>query len=78
MNSITFSNSITCPDCGIRTKEEMPENACAYFWQCPGCGTVVKPLPNDCCVYCSYGDIVCPPKQQENTRDGSSNTDGCC
>ena len=41
----------------------MPTDACQYFYACVGCGVVLKPLPGDCCVFCSYADQVCPPRQ---------------
>ena len=41
----------------------MPTDACRYFYSCIGCGVTLKPLPGDCCVFCSYADHVCPPKQ---------------
>jgi hypothetical protein len=41
----------------------MPTEACVYFWNCPACGAVVKPKAADCCVFCSYGSVPCPPKQ---------------
>ncbi|HEX5263737.1 MAG TPA: GDCCVxC domain-containing (seleno)protein [Phenylobacterium sp.] len=63
-------STLTCPACGARTTETMPTDACQYFYDCPGCGTVLKPKPGDCCVFCSYGDTPCPPVQ----ADGK----GCC
>lgn len=42
----------------------MPTDACQYFYDCEGCGAVLKPLAGDCCVYCSYGSVPCPPVQQ--------------
>jgi len=24
----------------------------------------MRPKPGDCCVFCSFGDVPCPPKQQ--------------
>ena len=33
-----------------------------------GCGAVLKPKPGDCCVYCSYGDIPCPPIQESGDK----------
>ncbi|MDP0941897.1 GDCCVxC domain-containing (seleno)protein, partial [Klebsiella quasipneumoniae] len=27
--------------------------------------TVLKPQQGDCCVYCSYGSVKCPPIQQD-------------
>src|SRR6185312_9837000 len=39
----------------------MPTDACQYFYDCKGCGALLKPLPGDCCVFCSYGSVPCPP-----------------
>ena len=47
----------------------MPTDACQWFYDCKGCGVVLKPKPGDCCVFCSYGSMPCPPKQAG---------DGCC
>jgi hypothetical protein len=54
---------ITCPHCSFRQEEEMPTNACQYFYQCTHCSTVLRPKEGDCCVYCSYGTVHCPPIQ---------------
>jgi hypothetical protein len=43
----------------------MPTDACQYFYDCKGCGVVLKPKAGDCCVFCSYGDVACPPVQAE-------------
>ena len=58
---------LTCPDCGHRAREHMPADACLFFHECAGCGVRLRPLPGDCCVFCSYGAVPCPPKQS-----------GCC
>lgn len=55
---------LTCPHCGHVATAPMPEDACVYFFECPGCKAVMRPLPGDCCVFCSYGDQKCPPRQQ--------------
>jgi len=39
------------------------ENACQHFYRCTDCGAMLKPQPGDCCVFCSYADAPCPPKQ---------------
>jgi hypothetical protein len=44
----------------------MPENACVHFWECPACAIILKPLDGDCCVFCSYGDVGCPPVQRSS------------
>jgi len=53
---------ITCPQCDARAREAMPENACLHFYKCSACGATLRPRHGDCCVFCSYGDTVCPPR----------------
>jgi hypothetical protein len=60
-----LTSVITCPACGFRSTETMPTDACQYFYDCRGCGRVLKPKPGDCCVFCSYGSVPCPPVQAE-------------
>ncbi|MGK2961525.1 MAG: GDCCVxC domain-containing (seleno)protein [Gemmatimonadaceae bacterium] len=55
--------TLKCPDCGFADWLAMPLNACTYFHPCSGCGTVLRPKPGDCCVFCSYSDRRCPSKQ---------------
>jgi hypothetical protein len=62
---VNFFSTITCPRCGRRSRDQMPTNASVYFYGCPKCGAIIKPLHGDCCVYCSYGDRPCPTKQRE-------------
>ncbi len=50
-------STLTCPECGHRATEEMPTDACQYFYDYHGCGAVLKPLAGDCCVFCSYGTV---------------------
>lgn len=58
-----LTSIITCPECGLATAETMPTDACQWFYDCAGCGVVLRPKPGDCCVYCSYGDVKCSPIQ---------------
>ncbi|WP_288348891.1 GDCCVxC domain-containing (seleno)protein [uncultured Thalassospira sp.] len=62
-NRIELTSVLTCPECGHVSTETMPTDACQYFYDCTGCGAVLRPLPGDCCVYCSYGTVPCPPVQ---------------
>ena len=64
-DEIILNSVITCPTCGHQKEEIMPTDACQYFYKCEECETVLKPLAGDCCVFCSYGSIKCPPVQQE-------------
>lgn len=41
----------------------MPTNACQFYYDCKGCGEILRPEAGDCCVYCSYGTVKCPPIQ---------------
>lgn len=61
--ALQLRSVITCPACGHREAEVMPTDACQYFYDCKGCGVLLKPRAGDCCVYCSYGDRACPPVQ---------------
>ncbi|MFB0952621.1 MAG: GDCCVxC domain-containing (seleno)protein [Rhodospirillales bacterium] len=67
--NITLESEITCPKCGHAEIEMMPTDACQWFYDCKGCKVVLKPKLGDCCVFCSYGTVPCPPIQ-----DG----DDCC
>jgi hypothetical protein len=61
---IALESIITCPECGHYEKETMPTDACQFFYECKGCRVILKPKPGDCCVYCSYGTVPCPPIQE--------------
>ncbi len=63
--TLTRQTNITCPQCGAVRREEMPTDACQFMYECTSCGTVLRPKDGDCCVFCSYADTVCPPKQLE-------------
>jgi hypothetical protein len=41
----------------------MPTDACIYFYECEGCETLLKPNQGDCCIFCSFGSVKCPPIQ---------------
>ena len=62
---------ITCPECGHSKDETMPTDACQWFYDCTGCGAVLKPKAGDCCVYCSYATVPCPSVQATGSK-------GCC
>ncbi|MEX0708891.1 MAG: GDCCVxC domain-containing (seleno)protein [Woeseia sp.] len=61
--AIELQSRITCPKCCQEALEEMPVNACQWFYECRGCGTMLRPKPGHCCVFCSYGSVRCPPIQ---------------
>ena len=59
---------LTCPVCGASSAQTMPEDACLWFFACPDCGAEWRPLPGDCCVFCSYGSVPCPPVQRQRGK----------
>lgn len=69
MAEVILQSRITCPECGATALEDMPVDACIYFYECRGCGVMLRPKAGDCCVFCSYGDVKCPPIQLDR---------GCC
>ncbi|WP_280820293.1 GDCCVxC domain-containing (seleno)protein [Pseudaminobacter soli (ex Li et al. 2025)] len=62
-NAPILESTITCPHCGHREVEIMPTDACLFFYDCKACGAHLKPKLGDCCVFCSYGTVPCPPVQ---------------
>lgn len=62
--TINYYSSITCPYCGYIKKELMPSDSCQFFYECSNCGQLLKPKAGDCCVFCSYGSVKCPPIQE--------------
>jgi hypothetical protein len=67
--TLILQSTLTCPACGAARVETMPTDACRYFYDCPSCGRRLKPKPGDCCVFCSYGTVPCPPIQQGGSGD---------
>lgn len=67
MNGVKPESALTCPYCGHVSLEVMPTDACQFFHECMGCKVVLRPMPGDCCVYCSYGSVKCPPIQAQST-----------
>ncbi len=54
---------ITCPHCNHVREETMPTNACQFLYICTRCRVTLRPKAGDCCVFCSYADVPCPPMQ---------------
>tara|TARA_Y100000815_G_C13233933_1_gene459131 strand:- start:81 stop:293 length:213 start_codon:yes stop_codon:yes gene_type:complete len=67
MEEIQLKSTITCPKCGHKKEEEMPTNNCQFFYECENCKETLKPKEGDCCVYCSYGLVACPPIQKNKS-----------
>ena len=67
-----LESTLTCPSCGHQSVETMPTDACQFFYDCKGCGTRLMPLAGDCCVFCSYGSVPCPPVQSSPLLPGAA------
>src|ERR1700726_1722774 len=61
--TMQLQSTLTCPKCSYQAVETMPTDACQFFYDCKGCSQRLKPLAGDCCVFCSYGSVPCPPMQ---------------
>ncbi|TKT87616.1 GDCCVxC domain-containing (seleno)protein [Dyadobacter frigoris] len=65
--NVILDSVITCPHCSAKHAEKMPVDACMYFYECTDCKKLLKPIPGDCCVFCSYGSEKCPPIQMNRS-----------
>ncbi|MDT3776704.1 GDCCVxC domain-containing (seleno)protein [Nitrospira sp. MA-1] len=54
---------LRCPQCGFQKTETMSLDSCRVMYECLKCRTILKPKKGDCCVFCSYGTVSCPPQQ---------------
>jgi hypothetical protein len=61
---VILEATITCPFCGHHRSETMSTDSCLHFYECTACRELLKPMPGDCCVFCSYASAKCPPQQQ--------------
>ena len=72
MNDVILDSVLTCPRCGHSKTERMPTDACQWFYECEACHAILRPKSGDCCVFCSYGTVPCPPVQAHGKAGG------CC
>ncbi len=61
--TVILESMLTCPKCGNAALEKMPLDSCRFFHECVACHALMRPMPGDCCVFCSYGSVKCPPVQ---------------
>ncbi len=67
MSTVILQSTLCCPKCGYKKEETMPTDACQWFYKCTSCKEILKPLKGDCCVFCSYGSVRCPPMQEKGS-----------
>lgn len=68
--TVVFESVLTCPHCGFAEQEAMPIDACLFFYECSNCKKLLRPNQGDCCVFCSFGSVKCPPIQEKHTCCG--------
>nr|WP_315593846.1 GDCCVxC domain-containing (seleno)protein [uncultured Cupriavidus sp.] len=71
MTAANLYSVLTCPHCGHVQRETMPTDACRFYYECLHCKVVLRPKPGDCCVFCSFGSVPCPPIQQQRACESS-------
>ncbi|AOW13358.1 hypothetical protein LPB72_09965 [Hydrogenophaga crassostreae] len=64
MAEVILESILTCPDCGMTNLMTMPTEACQFFYECEHCKALLRPTAGNCCVFCSFGSVECPPKQE--------------
>lgn len=64
--NIELNSIITCPKCNHQKEEEMPLNSCLFTYECEQCLTLINPKNTNECVFCSFGNISCPPMQENH------------
>lgn len=69
MSVVVLESVLTCPQCGFAKREIMSTDACQFYYECTNCEALLRPNPGDCCVFCSFESVPCPPIQQQR---------GCC
>jgi hypothetical protein len=72
---VTLTSVLTCPVCRHAEALAMPTDACLFFHECAACHTRLRPKGGDCCVFCSYGSVPCPPVQ--GSGGGGCSADAC-
>lgn len=64
-----ITSALTCPECAGASDEQMATDSCEIGYICRHCGVMLRPKPGDCCVFCTYGSVPCPPSQQSRGRE---------
>ena len=62
-----------CVDCSspprsprrLASLRQTRTNACQFYYECERCRTLLRPKAGECCVFCSFGSVSCPPIQEQ-------------
>jgi len=63
--TVDIHATLTCPVCGTKQKVIMPTQGQQHYYKCtnPDCAADLSPIEEADCVFCSYSDKICPPRQ---------------
>ena len=78
MTAVVLISVLTCPACGHADTLAMPTDACLFFHECDGCHRLLRPKTGDCCVFCSFGSVPCPPIQAGGACGTPDAEEDCC
>ena len=42
-SELILESTLTCPKCGHKKTENMPVNACQFYYECESCKSLLKP-----------------------------------
>jgi hypothetical protein len=70
MDNHVIESVLTCPHCGFAELETMPTDACQFVYECLNCMMLLHANTGDCCVFCSFGSVKCPPMQLQRGSCG--------
>jgi len=57
---------MSCPICGSKYKQKMPQIGKHINNKCVFCHTIFGiNNTDDCCVYCKYSNVTCPKAQKK-------------
>jgi hypothetical protein len=70
MSDIQVKLETSCPQCGHKAMEMMAADASQIFYDCTGCGAVLKPLAGNCCGFWSlqYCSVSTDPGRRRMLR----------
>jgi hypothetical protein len=65
---VILKSTITCPHCGTAKTEAMPTDACQFFYDCAGCGALLRPNP----VIAVYSAPMAPSLARRSKKNGAA------
>ena len=69
-HEINLKTVITCKNCGTSEEVMMHAKLPEQKFICKRCTAELSARADECCVYCSYGSVKCPPVQEIAKRLG--------